>query len=51
MKRHWCAQLRSKAGCNLPGSPQAVREGLEVILPAIPPTLAKIQGDPGECSG
>jgi molybdenum cofactor synthesis domain-containing protein len=34
---------------NLPGSPKAVREGLEVILPAIPHTIAKIQGDPEEC--
>jgi molybdopterin adenylyltransferase len=34
---------------NLPGSPKAVREGLEVILPTIPHTVAKIQGDPGEC--
>jgi molybdopterin adenylyltransferase len=35
--------------CNLPGSPKAVREGLEVILPVIPHTIAKLQGDPGEC--
>jgi len=34
---------------NLPGSPKAVREGLEVILPAIPHTIAKLHGDPGEC--
>ena len=34
---------------NLPGSPKAVREGLEVILSAIPHTIAKIQGDPEEC--
>ena len=34
---------------NLPGSPKAVREGLEVILPAISHTVAKIQGDPEEC--
>jgi molybdopterin adenylyltransferase len=34
---------------NLPGSPKAVREGLEVILPAISHTIAKIQGDPEEC--
>jgi molybdopterin adenylyltransferase len=34
---------------NLPGSPKAVREGLEVILPALPHTIAKIQGDPEEC--
>lgn len=36
---------------NLPGSPKAVREGLEVILPALPHTIAKIQGDPEECGG
>jgi molybdopterin adenylyltransferase len=35
---------------NLPGSPKAVREGLEVILPALPHTIAKIQGDPEECA-
>lgn len=35
---------------NLPGSPKGVREGLEVILPAIPHTIAKIQGDMEECS-
>jgi molybdopterin adenylyltransferase len=34
---------------NLPGSPKAVREGLEVILPALSHTIAKIQGDPEEC--
>ena len=34
---------------NLPGSPKAVREGLEVILPALPHAIAKIQGDPSEC--
>jgi molybdopterin adenylyltransferase len=36
---------------NLPGSPKAVREGLEVILPAIPHTIAKLRGDPEECGG
>jgi molybdopterin adenylyltransferase len=34
---------------NLPGSPKAVREGLEVLMPAIPHTIAKIQGDPRDC--
>ncbi len=34
---------------NLPGSPKAVREGLEVIFPALPHAIAKIQGDPSEC--
>ncbi|OGP93325.1 MAG: molybdenum cofactor biosynthesis protein [Deltaproteobacteria bacterium RBG_16_54_18] len=36
---------------NLPGSPQAVREGLEAILPALPHAIAKIQGDPRDCAG
>jgi molybdopterin adenylyltransferase len=36
---------------NLPGSPKAVREGLEVLMPAIPHAIAKIQGDPRDCGG
>lgn len=36
---------------NLPGSPRAARENLEVILPALPHGLAKLQGDPSECGG
>lgn len=35
---------------NLPGSPKAARENLEVILPAIPHALEKIQGDMRECA-
>ncbi len=34
---------------NLPGSPRAVAENLEVILPAIPHAVEKIKGDPSEC--
>lgn len=34
---------------NLPGSPRAARENLEVILPALPHGLAKLQGDPSAC--
>ena len=34
---------------NLPGSPKAVQEGLEVIMPVLPHAIAKIQGDPSEC--
>jgi len=34
---------------NLPGSPKAARENLEVILPALKHTIEKIQGDPAEC--
>lgn len=35
---------------NLPGSPKAVREALEVLLPAISHAVEKIKGDAGECA-
>lgn len=35
---------------NLPGSPKAVRENLETILPALPHAIEKIHGDPSECA-
>jgi molybdenum cofactor synthesis domain-containing protein len=35
---------------NLPGSPKAVRENLEVVLPALGHALDKIAGDPTECA-
>lgn len=35
---------------NLPGSPSAVRENLEVILETIPHAVEKIKGDPSECA-
>ncbi|GAB6059932.1 hypothetical protein JCM31598_30490 [Desulfonatronum parangueonense] len=35
---------------NLPGSPKAVRENLEALLPALSHTLAKLQGDPSDCA-
>lgn len=34
---------------NLPGSPKAVRESLEVILESLPHAIDKIKGDPTEC--
>ena len=34
---------------NLPGSPKAVRESLEVVLPAVPHALDIISGRGGEC--
>jgi len=34
---------------NLPGSPKAAKENLEVILPALKHTIEKIQGDTAEC--
>jgi len=36
---------------NLPGSPKAVRENLEVILEVIPHAIEKIKGDTTECAG
>jgi len=35
---------------NLPGSPKGALENLEVLLPAMPHALDKIQGDPSECA-
>ncbi len=35
---------------NLPGSPAAVRENLEVIIQAIPHAIEKIKGDPTDCA-
>jgi molybdopterin biosynthesis enzyme MoaB len=35
---------------NLPGSPKGAMENLEVLLPALPHALDKIQGDPSECA-
>jgi len=34
---------------NLPGSPRAVRENLEAILPALRHAIEKLQGDPRDC--
>ena len=35
---------------NLPGSPKGAIENLEAVWPAVPHTLAKIQGDPSDCA-
>jgi molybdopterin adenylyltransferase len=35
---------------NLPGSPKAVQENLEVILDVIPHAIEKIRGDTSECA-
>lgn len=34
---------------NLPGSPKAVKESLEVVLDVIPHAIDKLKGDPSEC--
>jgi len=35
---------------NLPGSPKAVRECLEAILPALPHAIETLRGDASECA-
>lgn len=35
---------------NLPGSPKGAVENLEFIWPAVPHTVAKLQGDPSDCA-
>jgi molybdopterin adenylyltransferase len=35
---------------NLPGSPNAAAENLDVVLPALEHAIAKIKGDPSECA-
>jgi len=35
---------------NLPGSPKAVKENLQVIIEVIPHAIEKIKGDPSECA-
>ena len=35
---------------NLPGSPRGAVENLDVILPALPHALDKLQGDPRDCA-
>ncbi len=35
---------------NLPGSPKAVKESLDIILDIIPHAIEKIKGDPSECA-
>ncbi|MCL4457888.1 MAG: MogA/MoaB family molybdenum cofactor biosynthesis protein [Nitrospirae bacterium] len=35
---------------NMPGSPKAVKEHMEVILNVIPHAIEKIKGDTGECA-
>jgi molybdopterin adenylyltransferase len=35
---------------NLPGSPKAVRECLQVVLPALPHAIEVLRGEAGECA-
>jgi molybdopterin adenylyltransferase len=36
---------------NLPGSPKAVKEGLEAVMDVIPHAIEKIKGDMADCAG
>lgn len=49
----WAVLSRGVAGIrgrtliiNLPGNPRAVREGLEVLVPLLPPTVSLMRGGP-----
>ncbi|NIN93157.1 molybdenum cofactor biosynthesis protein, partial [bacterium] len=35
---------------NLPGSPKAVKESLEVIMPVLPHSVDVLRGEAGECA-
>jgi len=49
ISRALCGVRKSSLILNLPGSPKAVVECLEVTLPALPHALSKLKGDPSEC--
>jgi molybdenum cofactor synthesis domain-containing protein len=50
LSRAVCGTRSSTLIINLPGSPRAVQENLEVILPALPHSLDKLCGDESECA-
>ncbi|MBI5520318.1 MAG: MogA/MoaB family molybdenum cofactor biosynthesis protein [Desulfovibrio sp.] len=50
VSRAVCGTLGGAVILNLPGSPKAVRECLEAVLPAVAHTIEKLQGDPADCA-
>ncbi|MHC1751851.1 MogA/MoaB family molybdenum cofactor biosynthesis protein [Humidesulfovibrio sp.] len=50
VSRAVCGTLGGALIINLPGSPKAVRECLEAVLPAVAHTIEKLQGDPTDCA-
>lgn len=49
ISRAVCGIRKQSLIINLPGSPKAVRENLQVVLPAINHTIEKIKGSTAEC--
>ncbi|MBS4023792.1 MAG: MogA/MoaB family molybdenum cofactor biosynthesis protein [Dethiobacter sp.] len=50
LSRAVCGVRRQTLIINLPGSPRAVRENLEVVLPALPHALGVLCGVSAECA-
>ncbi|MBW2123850.1 MAG: MogA/MoaB family molybdenum cofactor biosynthesis protein, partial [Deltaproteobacteria bacterium] len=49
ISRAVCGIRGSSLIINLPGSPRAAVECLQVALPALPHALSKLKGDPSDC--
>lgn len=50
ISRAVCGIRKESLIINLPGSPKAVRENLEVVMPALNHTIEKIKGSPLDCA-
>jgi molybdenum cofactor synthesis domain-containing protein len=50
LSRAVCGIRGSTLIVNLPGSPRAVSENMEILLPLLPHALEKLKGDPSDCA-